>query len=1005
MGSHTRILAATVALLSVPVAAQQPVLLSDINAAGVNADSKPRDMVVFNGRMYFSADHPATGRELYSTSGTVGDVTLVADVQPGAGSSYPVSLTVAGNKLFFIADDGVGRRVWVTDGAVTSLATNISGVRLLVPVGDRMLLVQAASFGEDAYWVTDGTPGGTVKILEGVHGGWDALAFGSDAVFWHDDGLHGMELWKTDGSAEGTAMITEIRPGTNSARIAGAYSEWVVAGQTVFFAASDGTHGVELWATDGTAEGTWLVVDLFPGSNESFPTEFAALGSRVVFSARSSFGASGTYVSDGTRAGTRFLADVRIGTGNSTETAGAAIGSLYVFAARDTNGNYHPWVTDGTPGGTRQISGLSRSNGFTAIASEVFFDAESVTTGPALWKTDGTSAGTVLVANLVPENAFIGDLHDLAALGDKLIFGGEHWAYGDEPFVSDGTAGGTELLADIWPAATTANSDPVEFVDIDGTMYFRARDDLTGNELWKTDGTPAGTQMVVELISGSASGLPTSITNGFQAQMLRVGDDLFFSGRDATTGDMELFKTDGTAAGTSLVLDIDDPTQGSFPAMLGTIDDKLLFAATSSAEGRELWISDGTEAGTQIVADLGLGSVGINPSGGLVVDEVLYFGASGNLWRSDGTAAGTSPLTQFSGFPGFPLPDPIDLVQLGDELYFGAQGFFQGNELWKTDGTPGGTEMVLEINPGLGNGIVAGELVRSGDSLFFIATPGTSGAELRKSDGTAAGMVTLASVSGVGYDLTPLNGGVLFASTDSGGSEPWFSDGTVAGTGRIADLVPGPGGSNPSDFVATGSRAYFSATTMTGEVGLYRTDGTAAGTQLVATFASIGLLGLSQPRHTLLSDGRFLFVADDGTTGDELWAIEAGASVQYLGDGCSQDGFPPLLDASDAQLGGTLRFDLYSAEASAGGAIWLGLPTGQTYLGLGRNCHFYFPLSQIVVLTPLVPDPTGRATFSMPVVDHPGLVGVQIHAQAVQWYAINSWGLDSSNGVKLTLGR
>ena len=109
-------------------------------------------------------------------------------------------------------------------------------------------------------------------------------------------------------------------------------------------------------------------------------------------------------------------------------------------------------------------------------------------------------------------------------------------------------------------------------------------------------------------------------------------------------------------------------------------------------------------------------------------------------------------------------------------------------------------------------------------------------------------------------------------------------------------------------------------------------------------------------------------------------------------------------DVTDPVVGGTLRFDLQGAEASAGGAIWLGLPTGQTYAGLGRNCYFYFPLNIILELAPLVPDAAGRASFSLPLVNNPSLIGAQLHAQAFQWHAVNSFGLDFSNGVKLTFG-
>jgi ELWxxDGT repeat protein len=94
-------------------------------------------------------------------------------------------------------------------------------------------------------------------------------------------------------------------------------------------------------------------------------------------------------------------------------------------------------------------------------------------------------------------------------------------------------------VKDIW--AGSGSSDPRNLTNVGGTLYLRANDGSSGYELWRSDGTEAGTVRVKDILAGSNSSDPRSLTN--------VAGTLFFSANDGTSGD-ELWKSDGTEAGT-----------------------------------------------------------------------------------------------------------------------------------------------------------------------------------------------------------------------------------------------------------------------------------------------------------------------------------------------------------------------------------------------------------------------------------------------------------------------
>jgi ELWxxDGT repeat protein len=399
----------------------------------------------------------------------------------------------------------------------------------------------------------------------------------------------------------------------------------------------------------------------------------------------------------------------------------------------------------------------------------------------SLWVTDGTVAGSHMV-RLFANNA----IGQLTMIGGRVYFSVNDGVHGDELWTSDGTAAATVMVDNISPGA--GSSGPTNLTNVDGTLFFAANDGVHAIELWKSDGTPAGTVMVKDIDVGAGSSSPQGLTN--------VNGTVFFDATDGTHG-YELWKSDGTAAGTVMVKDIDAGAGSSSPQGLTNINGTLLFAANDGTHGFELWKSDGTAAGTTMVMD-------INPGAGSSINLAM----------------------------------PNAFVSVNGTLFFDANDGTHGGELWRSDGTAAGTAMVKDIWPGA-NGSFPQAMTNVDGTLFFAAEDPTHGFEVWTSDGTAAGTVLVASAVpyqiNLNFPLVNVNGTVFFDATDgTHGYELWKSDGTAAGTGMVKDINPGAGNSFPTQLTNVNGTLEFDAFDGT-TVGLFRSDGTAAGTVEIAT--------------------------------------------------------------------------------------------------------------------------------------------------------------------------
>lgn len=403
---------------------------------------------------------------------------------------------------------------------------------------------------------------------------------------------------------------------------------------TLFFQADDGVHGPELWKSDGTPQGTVMIKDIYPGPQGSSPAEITNVNGILYFRAADANGAE-LWKSNGTPEGTVMVKDIYTGQVSSCPMFLTNVGGTLFFVA----GDYNPvnstarcslWKSDGTADGTEMVKDIFyqgsyptyKINNLTDVNGTLFFTALD-NNGVELWKSDGTEDGTNLVKNIYPDNSlFYNSYSFLTNVGGKLFFAVNDGINGTELWKSDGTWDGTVMVKDIYPGSS--GSGPANLVEVNGVLFFTATDGTNGYELWKSDGTADGTVMVKDINQGSGGSYPSDLIN--------VKGTLFFHAANGVNGD-ELWKSDGTADGTVLVKDINPGPADSDISDMSNFNGVLFFTADDGVHGRELWQSDGTEAGTYMVADSYPGSAGSWPSSLAAVGKNLFFSTDDfQLW-------------------------------------------------------------------------------------------------------------------------------------------------------------------------------------------------------------------------------------------------------------------------------------------------------------------------------------------------------------------------------------
>lgn len=878
---HALLLALATGFSGAAVAQQQPVFLGDNNTSV----SLPGEIYMLNsdnGLVYFENSSITDEASLWQTDGTLAGTRLsirlpwpytgVNQVLTHNGYTYLRAFADYGDGLLKLNGPDIVFRLGGTDEAdydsdfvavedgiifqVTFWGESQGNIYKLndddelIDLGptDAEVLQTSGSLifyqANDELWRTDGTPEGTVPVYQATgmtYQPYNSRAHGDKFFFEAYSDLSYSYVFATDGVA-GDAVT--LAAGELRAPI-------LPFGDNVAFVTSNGSD-FHLYISDGTAAGTNAVLDLTAFLGIYDFAGMAVLGDKLVFGVELLNGDGAIYVTDGTEAGTIALKDDM-----PFYPALAVVNNLLYFSSdyAEPGEDLDVWASDGTVAGTRIIFSFTEDSeswvrAYDAAGGQTVFNISDGSDNRMFAHDPATDDVIDLETGQESSNF---DVRDVAVMGNKIVFRGFDGDHGIEPWASDGTVEGTSRLGDFVPGPAVDYDHRGTIYTGDNMAFFNV---LTPEEsamfsLVASDGTPAGTQIVrsVSIPSGTFSFIPSSTP-------YTVINNIFYFLDGAPLPIMPLWLTDGDVIG--------DTGMRLFPADLLPLNGKML-VFTYPDEGSSPF---DVETAIYDLATNTTSSLNVSANGIMVT--YAYAGSnlfvqtfnpvsppSSMIFVTDGTPEGTRQLAIYSG---------MDVILTG--LHVNGKAIALSLEYESVNVSVYALDPEAEEPELLAN--FPGGTVTQFERLFKIYDRNNMGATGRLSNGSL----------------------VFSAPVGEDGEELWITDGTPAGTMLLKDINPGPKGSAPVHFTSAGDVAYFAADDGVHGRELWKTDGTSAGTVMVADInagpgsglpsygwmntTDDGTLNRIVEQVMVYNRGQLLFPASDGSgSGFDLWMFSS----------------------------------------------------------------------------------------------------------------------------------
>ena len=878
-----------------------------------SASSFPRELTAFESNLIFVANDGVHGFELWKIDDEGNQHELIADLSEGNTSSSPEQLTVVGDRLYFTADTGSGRKLWSTSsGLETPVLVNGAGddPKDLTAIEDKLYFSSKSELGREL-WVADGNSANLVEDINPGTGSSSPSNFTAtknqrkgnietQLFFTADGGERGVELWSLDlaNNSSKPQRYDDIVDGPTSSEP----RQLVNAEQRLYFTADDGESGRELWTLGVTIQGP-----TGPSNGEASAVIQVEEQTKKVFQ----------YSSD---------SDVAWSLNGGDDSDLFTINKKGWLKFNEKP--YYNSPVDSNRDNIYQVRVRAKDQ-LLGTTSDQLVDVKVTIFNGGTDQGNGTdgdgadnpgSADKLLTSTLI-KNINSGQQssnpsHLTSLKNEFLLLAADNGKKGNELWSSNGSKKTTSLLKDINKGFEGSN--PSGFTTYKSLSYFSADNGKKGQELWVSNGKKKGTELISDVNPGAAGSFPSDL--------LVIDQRLFFAADDGKHG-RELWRYSTKHQTSSLVLDIQTRSNiGSNPGELTNVNGQIMFAADDQIYGRELWISDGTGSGTRLLDDINPGGLNSNPSNLSVLNGKLYFTAENYLLggrqifrldsqNNDGTTAIVLENGENTGI------EPSDLHTSSDQLFFSAET--------TQDPTPEQTPSTPSTGGGSNSGSDPGGFMIAADGIEAQAREyienynGRIDSYRRFDDNADAlnsarywadALATSSLVENNDASLAedwnqyfqPLSDQLLSTSlpiripdgiqstaarrstttspgdstetpeaediNDNLGRELWISNGEADGHQLLKDIYPGAGSSNPRSFHTIGSKTYFSADDGVYGEELWVTDGTKAGTYLVSDINEG--IGDSSPRSINDIDGTIYFSAKTDQYGRELWRLE-----------------------------------------------------------------------------------------------------------------------------------
>ncbi len=796
--------------------------------------SYPYDLIVTDSLLYFTAYDKEHDLGLYATDGTQNGIQLLKVLENSVTnlSSHPrIYHQLEEDYLYF---DNFNNGVCRSDGTAAGTKDlfpnkSISG---FIPFDSAIYFLSDSGL----YKIKNDTVSLVKQIISYYYSNGAIIIYNGYIYFSGYDSLSGAELWRSDGTTAGTQLFYDFTPGPYNS-LDDFRPILAVQNNTLFITADDSVHGPEIWVSDGTVPGT----NRLNLANTIAPKYFErtlSINNKLIINATDSIGTYHLWTSDGTSGGTSLLiSDTNYNYGISAKEI-IYNGYLYILVQQKPLAIpdlYALLKTDGTAAGTSIVKNNLNKHivaTLTVLNDDFYFIAPDTSNVDHICKAD-TNLNFQLTYQF--DSLYKATTLTITAFKNKLFFNAVHPAADDELWVSDGTAPGTSLLFDINTNGATSISS---CACMNSHLYFEAKDETRGTQLWKSNGHLTGTNPFGHFYH-------TTSTNVIflNPEIFSLKNKLYFAGPDKT-----LWNTDGTVTNTKAV-------NGNINSWMEihTDGNNIYYRPNLN---NEIWKFDPTTTVSNLIYT---GSTIYN-----------FFAHNNNVYisRPDTTVA----VNPISGSATIINEMPYAFYPLNDSLIYIATTAYTtfDDKLFVTDGTLGGTIQVP-------NGIDVTSACVFRDTFYFATR--SFGGQLHKmtSDTGSTPFFTFAISFKNFTQMAPsANLIYLYAQEFSGIYELWVTDGTNSGTQKLTELPYYHIYNKEKNMVTYNDILYFFKDDGIHGREPWRSDGTIAGTYMLA---DINPTGSSNAYDYTLCGSNLYFTADDGISGEELYVISLSNSA------------------------------------------------------------------------------------------------------------------------------